>query len=309
MRRIELLIEQARRDSDNTDYSDSTGLQDEDFCEWASNAQERLQSIISAVNAPLFQETELINSVASQEAYDLPELIHLGSFVENIEFSSNGQEDNFEDLNEIELRERPQGLVGKPEAYVLQSGQFLSSPAPVNDDGVFRVTYQKILPRIDKRRGKVSAVTLATDTITALTLDPTELAGDDAEQAINVGFLTVVDKYGTVKMKGIPISDIDTTTGVVTVDSDFVFQDGETIEVDDYVVAGEFHSSHPSLPRQCERYLLSYMTWKALKRDSSYDSKEGKEELDSMEAQIVEAYKKPNKVSRGIPIINDEYLM
>ena len=309
MRRIELLIEQARRDSDNTDYSDSTGLQDEDFCEWASNAQEQLQSLISAVNAPLFQETKLINSVAAQEAYDLPEMLHLGAFVENIEFSSNGQEENFEDMDEIELRERPQGLTGNPENYVLQSGQFLASPAPTNDSGVFRVTYQKVLPRIDKRRGKVSAVTLATDTITALTLDPTELSGDDVEKSVNVGFLSVVDKYGTVKMKGIPISDIDTTTGVVTVDSDFTFEDGETIDVDDYVVAGEFHSSHSSLPRQCERYLLSYMTWKALKRDSSYDSKEGKEELDGLEAKILEAYKKPNKISRGIPIINDEYLM
>jgi hypothetical protein len=94
----------------------------------------------------------------------------------------------------------------------------------------------------------------------------------------------------------------------VTVDSDFTFASGETIAVGDYVVAGEYHSSHPSLPQQCERYLLAYMTWRALKRDSSYDSKEGKEELDGMEAQITEAYKKPNRVSRGIPIINDDYL-
>ena len=60
----------------------------------------------------------------------------------------------------------------------------------------------------------------------------------------------------------------------------------------------------PELPEIAERYLLAYVEWKLLKRDSSVDSAEAMQELATMEAEIVNSYKHINDDVQTIPEIN-----
>lgn len=308
MKRLDQLITQARNDTDNDDYSDTTGIPDTSFIQWVNDAQERLQALISAVNPDLFQETEETDAVSGQEEYDLPSDLLLDTKVEGIEYSATGQEQDYDELDPITRRERTAGDQGRPVAYVRQSGQFLSCPAPDTTGGKFRVTYQRRLPGLDIRRGFILDVVVSTDSIVSLTLEPSELTSDNIDHLEDVGYATCVDALGNVKMRGIPILGVDQDTGVVSLDPTFEFEDGETIEAGDYLVAGEYHTSHSQLPHGCERYLIAYMSWKAQKKDSSYDSDEASSEKSEMEQEIVEAYKKADRTVKTVPIINDDYL-
>tara|TARA_Y100000034_G_C6738237_1_gene327439 strand:- start:30 stop:755 length:726 start_codon:yes stop_codon:yes gene_type:complete len=58
------------------------------------------------------------------------------------------------------------------------------------------------------------------------------------------------------------------------------------------------------LPEICERYLISYVEWKILKRDSSVDSGEAEKELFALEGDIVKSYRNINDDVQTIPIIN-----
>lgn len=60
----------------------------------------------------------------------------------------------------------------------------------------------------------------------------------------------------------------------------------------------------PELPEIAERYLLAYVEWKLLKRDSSVDSAEALQELNTMEQDIVKSYRHINDDVQIIPNIN-----
>jgi hypothetical protein len=64
------------------------------------------------------------------------------------------------------------------------------------------------------------------------------------------------------------------------------------------------NSDIPGLPSFAERYLLSFVEWKILKRDSSIDSTEALQELSALEGEIINSYKHINEDVSSIPEIN-----
>jgi len=306
MRRIDLLITQARRSSNNESFNATAGISDEEFIQYVNDAQDRLQSLIGVRFPDLFQTEKTISSVLNQESYTVPDDAFLGSRIDLVEFSRTSQSEDYYFLKKSLLKERIPGLTGSPEFYIRRSNAFLVYPAPDTSGGSFRVTYQKTLPRLDKRRGTVSAVTLTTNEISSLTLDTTVEIDD--EELLNEEQVTIVDKYGVVKMRRIPITAINTTTGAVTVESGFEFESGETIEAGDYMLRGPESTTHSQLPNTCERYLIEYMNWRVSNRDSSNDAIEQSQILANLEADIVASIQEPDGDVLGVPIINAEFL-
>lgn len=306
MRRIDLLVTQSRKDSENQDFTDTTGIDDESFLYWVNSAQERMQSLITAKNPSVFEAEKIVSVVANQEAYALPSDIFLGTRVENIEFSETGLLANYRQLKQGRLLERISGIPGVPYFYIRRSSTILLQPIPQSSSGLLRITYQKKLPKLDKRRGQVGTVVLTSDAITSLILDTTQLIDRDA--LLEEDFITVVDRYGNIKMQDIPIDDINEASGTVTITSGFTFQSGETIAAGDYVLRGAFSTTHSQLPEVCERYLVAYMSWKAFKKDSNDDSQEGAQEMAVLEADIMESFSEPDTDVDYIPVLDNQYL-
>ncbi len=284
MRRIDLLITRSRSATNNSNNSDQTGIQDEDFLQWASDAQARLYSLIQQTHPEVFLLTKEMDVVANQLEYDLAVDVYLGCRIEKVEHSSSGQDKDYHQLRQRRDYERRN--------QTLRLNGALSS-------GKLKITYQRTMPRIDKRRGTVSAVALDDSalTITSLTLDATVLL--DFEEMNDEGFITIVDKYGAVKMKAIPVTSVDGTTGVVTVDPDFVFEDGETIAAGDFAVLGEFSSTHSQLNSACERYLLAYMNYLASGGDAA--AIENKGIFAAIEGELVGGYSEADFADSAIP--------
>lgn len=307
MDRIELLIEQSRRDTDNVEFGDNTGIPDASFLAWANRAQARIQSRILDVNPKLFQETEETDAVAGQERYSLPVGIFLGTRLEMVEFSPTGNAADYYEVHLADQKMRRPYEASNPVTYIRESNQIIAMPAPASNNGSFRFTFQRHIPKLDKRRGVVATVTLSDTQLTALALDTASLTDDDITDMVAAGYLTVVDSDGEILMEGIAITSIDSSSGTVTL-SAHTFQTGETCPVGAYVVAGKRATNVSQLPDACEDFIAAFLDWKALRKDSDNDSSEAKGELDDIEQRIVEAYSQASPDVVGIPILDEQYL-
>lgn len=307
VRRIDLLLNEARQESDNIEFSDSTGLPDESFLRWSNSAQKRIMSRILQEHPDVFQTEKIITVVQGQEAYSLPSDTFLGTRLENLEYSRDGQARNYYRLQQGKLPERLNGNAGSPEFYIRRSSEILIQPKP-QAAGTLRLTLQRRIPRLDKRRGTVSAVTLDTVNrmITSLTLDTTQFI--DAERLQDEYYMSVVDIDGNVQMRAIPVLAVSEATGIVTIGTSFVYEEGETIAVGDYVLLGEYSTTHSQLDEVCERYLTEFMIWKAKKRDSDAEAPEDNQELAAIEEEIVASYAEADSDVDYVPIIDGNFL-
>ncbi|MBR9701026.1 hypothetical protein GOV11_04130 [Candidatus Woesearchaeota archaeon] len=306
MRYLQLLIDQSRRATDNTDFSDSTGISTEEFIQYMNDAQNRMQSLIVQVNADLFQAEAIIDAIQKQEAFDIPSDAFLGNRLDLVEFSSTGQDSDYVQLKQGRLPERFSGVASTPAFYIRRSGAILIQPQSDDLTGTIRMTYVKKLPILDIRRGKVGSSTVTSTQLTALTLDSTFLIDKTSLEESN--FLTIVDKNGIVKMDGIGFTEINETSGVVTLDGSHTFDSGQTFAVGDFVVRGLDATTHSELPDITERYLLEYTNNRILNRDSSNDVGTQTPLLAEIEREIIETFSEPDGDVDYVTILDDQYL-
>lgn len=306
MKRVDQLINEAKRETENTESTSDTGVQDSEYIRALNDAQDKIHSAILLQNPQILVTEKEIDVVAEQEAYNMPADVFGTTRIEKVEYSRTSIARDYYELDPAFLDERLNGESGRPSYFIRDSERLLIQPKPAGS-GKLRVTYEKVLPRLDKRRGKVQTVILTSNTITQLILNPTTFTSDDIQEMNDAEYLCVVSKRGVIKMKGIPITEVNSSTGEVTVEA-FTFEAGETIAVDDYVVAGAFATTNCQLPDIAERYLLRYCKWRVLKRDSSNDSREEKEEVDEIAADIIATYARADKSIKRIPIIDTDFL-
>lgn len=305
-KRVDILMNLARKQSENDEFSTTTGIEDDVVLQHINDGQERIFNLITAKHQDVFvKEAPLYNVIAGTEEYDLPDDTHLENRVSTVEYSSTGQIRDLKILHPADLKTRRSNYEGYPSSYVRRSGAILLQPSP-SLSGILRINYQYHIPELDIRRGKVSVATLTTDTITTLTLDTTE-ENFDSENINLADHICVVNKLGAQQMKMIPISAIDADTGIITVDAGFTFEDGETITVNDYVVIGFSATTHSRLPKTCERYLLKYTQWRLFKQDSSEDANDAIIELSQMERDIVDGFANVSDDITLIPDIEEDY--
>lgn len=306
MRKLELLIQQIRRQTENQEFSDTTGISDEEFIQYFNDAQDDLIQAIQ-MNHPSVLEKEVIQQcVAGQEVYALPSDVFLGTRIRQIDYTPTGTDTDYFRLKQGHLGERYPGFGSEPAYYIRRSTDILLEPKPQSSRGKIRLTYQKTLPKLDTTKAKIAAVTTLGTQITALTLDlGTEI---DKEHLIEDNYFTVIDKFGAVTMQAILFDDIDDTTGIVTIDPAYNFTVGETIAAGSYLTRSKYSSNVSILPDLCERFLLSHCGWKIFARSSSNDSQDAKTERDIALEVILASFSEPDDDTKYIPVLDASFL-
>ena len=307
MRRLENLIEDSREETENDEFTADAGIQDKEFIRYANDAQSRLQSKIFQKSQKVFISEYIFSTVSRQESYELPYDILFENAISNVQFSSSPAGIDYYPLEQSTLKERNTIGYGEPSFYIRRSGKILLNPVPTGGGKKVRVSYVKRLPKMDTRRAKILTVTTSGSSITSLTLDTGSLLDSDA--LLKESRFSVVNSDGNQLMRRILYTDINSTTGVVTIDPSFLFESGETIAVGNYLVKGEDSCNKSELPFNLERYLLAYMNWKILKRDSSSDSAEAQGELIAMEDEIISSFGDVDDDIERIPIISSRMLI
>lgn len=305
MRTVEQLIQASRRATGNLDFSENAGVADEEFLQALNDGQEEIHALINLNFPTILMAVKIQQIFANVDSYAIPSDCYMGTRLDYLEYSPSGLSSDYYPIRKGSVKERINGQSGNPAYYIRQGSSVIMQPPPQNG-GYLRMTYQKAIPVLDKKRGQVAAVSLGTSTINSLTLDTTtEL---DAAGLEEQNFITIVDKNGLVKMRYIPIDGVDQSTGVVTVSSGFVFEAGETIDVGDSAVRGKYSSTHSQLPDICEKYLLEYCNMRIFVRDSSTDQAEIAVLMQKIEATLKQAFAEPDNDPDRIPIIDPSFL-
>jgi hypothetical protein len=291
-----------REETGNQSYGPNAGISDTQIVSFFNDALNFIELGINATHARKFGAETFIDLVAGQEKYDLPDDFLDSGGVISVEYCNgdpNGTDPQWIQLYEITDLERARGLRSStPEAYAVVNKQLWIKPIPsVAKTDALRVNYVKRLSRFSTRRGKIDVATLDTGnrTITALEVIPSSVT-DPNEYNLNE-YISVVDADGNIKMKAIKIDgSLNTSTGAVPVRSDFVYESGETIAVNNYVVFGKNASTHQlDLDESVESFLRAYAAYKIMRMDSNTDSVEQAAELGSMRDMILLSYSKPNE--------------
>jgi hypothetical protein len=304
MDRVELLIERVRVETENKDFGDSFGISDNECVGYLNDAQDRVYSEAMKKYPKIFMQETTMSLVVNQEAYDLPSDIYLGK-ITLIEFSSTGQPRDYVRLDSAMMQERISYPVGNPRFYIRKNKQILLVPTPANS-GTLRISYIKKLPKLDIRRAKVLSVTQTLSDVTAITLDVNETL-DVTELNKRMKF-SVVSSEGESVCKNISFSNIDTSTGLVTMTTRSLAT-GESISAGDYIVAGEYSTNKSELEDITERYLVSHLRLEMLDRDgnttgtASQNSKAGE-----MLSEIIDAFADMGDDNIFPPILDGSYL-
>ena len=280
MKYVKYIINQVRKQTENEEVTDFTGIQDSEFIQYINDAQHSLQAAITSQHARVFTKETLIDIVSGQEKYDLPSDCYLGNKVTNVEYSRDGKEENYYALNENTIKSRSSGVTGNPIDYIRISGKLMVIPQPTT--GKIRLTYVRRVPELDLRRALVSSATS-----TYINLDSSTFL-TDTDSLSEHEYICVVDRKGDIIAKDIPISAV--SESVINLDNYVPSSEDGSIQAGHYVVGGRNTSTHGEFDDSVERYIISYCAWKILKRDSSVDSQEAIQELASMLSDIVKSY-------------------
>ena len=302
------LVALARLGSENVDYTDTTGIQDSEIYQYFTDATRRLESVIFVQHPKAFLKSKEIICQGQQEYVDIPADCYMKNRLLTVEWAINGRD--FYLLKKGNPQERFTGISGDPIYYIPFGGKILLKPNN-SISGTARLLYQHSQPAADYKRGIIKEFTVdsGTKTISSITLD-TESPELSVDEAINSSqFLTIVDRYGNVKLKELEITGVDTNNGIISLyGGSHVYDADESIAVCDYVCIGDYSSFKSSLSDNCERYLLQYAIWKMQKRDSNVDSGEAAQELLQLEGDIVASFAEPDSDVDSITILDTQYI-
>jgi hypothetical protein len=291
MRRAELLVKQIQRATENERVGANDGISVEEYYQYLTDGQRFIQQAIISKGSRRFR-TSTTWSADGAEARALPFDVLSPEAIVSLEYSSSGLERDYRRLERRSQLERWSDT-GVPFQYILEGTELKINAYPAT--GSFRLTYQKRLPRLDKRRGTVGSRTKTTTAITALSIS----GYTDADYLL-FDHLTIVSWAGAVNMRAIPYTAV--ALGVVTIQgSSYTFPSGSTCEVGDYVVLGEYATTHPLLPDDCESALILYGEKRILMRDASDDAIARDAEMERLLARLLEGYESED--IEEIPIV------
>jgi hypothetical protein len=281
-------IDQIRRTANVLDSSATNGISSTEIVQYVDEGQSRLQSRISARYPTTFEAEVTFAPVANQEEYDFPDHTYTGSRIKTFEYSPTGQARDYYPLRQTVALNRINVPVNYPSHYITRGFKLLVVPTINTSTGLFRIIYEKQLPRLDIRRGKISSAAISGSYYTSITLDNT-FDNDETEIAA-AEYLTAVDKHGTIIYPALTVDSFDSSTGIITLETNTAPTTTGTLAAGQYVVLGRYSTTHSQLTAPCERYLISYGTWKTQKKDSNEDFEPQQEELQAIEADIIETF-------------------
>lgn len=326
------LIRTIREETSTEGASDNYGIEDRQLLQWLNDAQNRLQSKIGKLYPSVFWDQTTFSPVASQEAYTLKTEIYTGAGsldvtqrfstnrVAKVEYSHTGNARDYRPLQLGTLLDRTGVSTNFPVYYILFKNQILISPIPNMSTGTFRVVYEKKLPSLSLRRGKMNGDATNTGnfydyvTLQDWTIQDEEFTIDS--EALGLAeFVTVVNFQGDVIRPMLKLEATSSTKpydsstlrlyfaaapnnirhGLTTVFnsinlSSYTSDDEGYDENGFFVTDGIYATTHSQLPDFCERYLIAYANWKTQKRDGSNDEENSEQEVSAIENDIIENF-------------------
>lgn len=306
LRNVSELITQIRRQAKILDSSATNGVSSSEIVQYLNDAQDRLQSLISAEHSTAFEVDYSFSPVANQEAYDIPEDCFAVNRIRKLQYSPTGNAREYYPLKRGILEDRYNGSSSSPSHYIVRGNKLLIQPTISLASGTFRLVYQRVLPNLDIRRGKVLLANSSGLYYTTIELD-TSYAND--EEALSVAeYVTVVNSRGTIIYPALAVSSYNTSTQIITLDSSTALVSGGTISAGHFVVSGYNATTHPSvlLGDLSERYLICYGTWKCQRGDSNSDAGKQETELEALESDIVASFSMINVDQVPIPHTEDD---
>jgi hypothetical protein len=305
MRRVERIIERVRRETENEEYGDTYGINDEECIDYLNDAQDRVYSEIVKTHSKFFLKEYKTQIVSGVEDFTLPTKIYLGQ-ISLFEYSQNSNSNNFYRLKSASILERI-STNGIPAFYIRKNKSILFAPIP-NNNGFVRITYVERLPKIDKIRAKVLSVTTLSNKITSLVLDTSSVL--DRTNLLKENYLSIVNKDGDSNMYGIPFTDINATTGEVTFDATWSFELTETISAGDFVTMGQFSVNRSMLESICERYLSLHLKNDLYDRDANQAGTQNQSiKMEKLLAEVIAAYQDNTDDMKEPPILDNSYLV
>lgn len=265
MKYVQEIITAARRLSRNEDFTvDATGTLtggqgNDELLRYINDAQDLLQSKISNAHSSVspFASSQEITTVADQRAYSVDDRVFYNKELISIRYSHSG---NLSDYGKPLDKLHPMNDISDtgeyPIGYYRQGGYFYPVPIINRSNAKFEVKYERSLDDLALRVGTVTARTLSSTQLTALTIS-TSSDDDVALSNATDKYICICNKDGVVQMYNIPYTSYNSGTGVFTL-SPFTFRTGETVAVDDYVTLGQYTTTHSKLADECESYLSYY---------------------------------------------------
>lgn len=285
MRRVEHLINDIRF---NSNQLDTNRFSDIRLLKLLNNAQRAIQNALftSDMSDHILKKTALIDTIADQEEYDLPTDIYAHSSISTVKRAINSSNSSYVVLNQISDKETRNQM-----GYTVFNDKLIISPIPnVSITSGIKVFYQRKLPTLSIRIGQIDSYISGTS-ITLKSGYSNATIGDFDD------YITVVDSNGTIKQSGIKFTTY--ASGVISTSDSLT-----SIAADDYVVLGEYATSHPQIPDPCEDLLTSHVERSIYAVDSSSDVQFSSEEM----AMIRDLFQKKDHDVKHPVIIDNLYL-
>jgi hypothetical protein len=302
MRRAEQLIAHVRRATENERAGTADGVSDEEFLEYLNQGQELLQqAIVRAHRTALAKESAAIPA-SGTEYIDLPSDCFGRQRVFSVFYSSSGERRDAYKLDERRVSER-RTCSGSPSTYIPLKDQIIVNPYPAG--GSFFVTYDPVMPRIEKRRSLVASATVTAGNLTALTLTTTSPFSQADFDLFDE--LTLVDSSSAVLAAGIPFTAVS-ALGVVSIrGGSHTLSSGETVPVGAHVLLGPYSSSVSLMPDLCEKFFLSYCERRILQRDESAARADMSQDEMNQLQEIVATFVEISGDVEDIPVFDNGY--
>jgi hypothetical protein len=281
-------------DEDATTGDTTEGISTDLILNFINHALAFLQSRIIAVYPAEFVEEDIQNTVTDQEEYDIDDNIFLKNKFISIEYSHNGDLQNYFPLPPAGLHQRDTSS-GRPYQYIRRNGKILLNKIPNDSSGTLRVNYYRALDKLDIRRGQITS-----KTATTIVLDD-----DDWLDSPNLGdaqYICIVSNLGVVKDYNVLVSSYDSTTRTITIPS-------QTLVgiAGDYITIGKYTSTH--LPADKPDRMLDYVQVVAQARiyntDSSMDEINEKKEVVEILADIIDQFSEMTEDVMEVPIMDE----
>jgi len=291
---VSTLITQIRERTDNLGFSEDAsgniteGLSDDLVLSFLNDGQDYLFSRISAVYPEFNQKEEIITVVSGQEAYTPTDNVLYDNAIINVEYSCTGQVKDFFPLRRIGLAGRATYEATDPSAYILRDGDILLNPIPRSGSGSLRIQYYRALDRLDIRVGTIGTPSGADLPLTS----QNDNKINEAQIFSAVDSLGASQTYQLIKLSF--ASPTLTLTAAVPA----------TVISGEFLVRGEFATTHSQLPTEVERWLKIYAQTRVLQKDSSIDQNAELAELRKQERDILDRYAELNHDWMGIPALD-----
>ncbi|MEY3879400.1 MAG: hypothetical protein RIQ94_195 [Pseudomonadota bacterium] len=247
MRRLELLINEAKLSTNTTDIASISSLLLQGYMNRIHSYVEDLMFLVNGEN-DLFIADYTFQLVAGQDEYSLPTNIYAKSSIDNLAVSFlNGLSNTYLPLKKVSRKQQ-----GFTFGYFVREDKIVLTPRPTSPL-MMKLAYVRKLPTMGIRGAKVDSVTPTTIVVTNYVSGFEGLSD----------YISIIDSSGTIITAGVEFSFNGTTT--------FTVASTTGILAGHYIVSGKYASSHSQLPDECEKYLITALERMIQYRQSSQD--------------------------------------